>query len=221
MAPLRANRTFLAAPYSMLTAASPYPDRCGSLQGSLFATVSPAAERIAKCTSSWVIVLDLLPADPILGEGPSEPGPPLCLSRHCLSRHWGLLAMTAPNQERPADSKPGVSVALLPARFLHQGSFTNYAAALDELRGWATGSGYPLRALAAWITVGQKIRVQLATRVYWQPLTPRGQAREALCRPEATDDLLCLEFERGRVVAHELSALSRAHGTNGSLFGAA
>lgn len=48
MAPLRAIRTLLAAPYSMLTAASPYPDRCGSLQGSLFATVSPAAERIAK-----------------------------------------------------------------------------------------------------------------------------------------------------------------------------
>lgn len=129
--------------------------------------------------------------------------------------------MMALKQEQPADANPGVSATLLPARFLNQGNFASYAAALEELRGWATRSGYPLCALAAWITVGQKIRVQLATRVYWKPLTPRGQARDALCRPESADDLLCLEFQRGHVVAHELSELSRAHGDNGSLSGAA
>ncbi|HEY6723982.1 MAG TPA: hypothetical protein VI197_08115 [Polyangiaceae bacterium] len=129
--------------------------------------------------------------------------------------------MTALKQERPADANPGVSAALLPARFLNQGSFASYAAALDELRGWAQRSGYPLSALAAWITVGQKIRVQLATRVYWKPLTPRGQAREALCSSEVADDLLCLEFQRGHVVAHEFCALSRVHGDDGGLSGAA
>lgn len=106
------------------------------------------------------------------------------------------------------------------ARFLNQGSFDSYAAALDELKGWAARSGYPLSALAAWITVASKIRIQLATRSYWQPLTPRGQAREALCRTESVNDLLCLEFKRGHVAAHQFDELRRAHGDS-SLSGAA
>lgn len=130
--------------------------------------------------------------------------------------------MMARKQEQSVEAaNPGVtSATLLPARFLNQGSFASYAAALDELRGWAARSGYPLGALAAWITVGQKIRVQLATRIYWKPLTPRGQARDALYRPESVDDLLCLEFRRGQVVAHQLHDLSRVHGDR-SLSGAA
>ncbi|HEU5077237.1 MAG TPA: hypothetical protein VFU02_23760 [Polyangiaceae bacterium] len=129
--------------------------------------------------------------------------------------------MMAPKQEQSVEANPeATSASLLPARFLNQASFGNYAAALDELRGWAARSGYPLSALAAWITVGQKIRVQLATRLYWKPLTPRGQARDALYRPESVDDLLCLEFRRGQVVAHQLHDLSRVHG-NSSLSGAA
>ena len=118
-------------------------------------------------------------------------------------------------QEQSVESSNGVA-----ARFLNQGNFDSYAAALDELKGWAARSGYPLSALAAWITVGSKIRIQLATRSYWQPLTPRGQAREALCRTESVDDLLCLEFERGHVEAHQFDALRRAHGDS-SLSGAA
>lgn len=130
--------------------------------------------------------------------------------------------MMALKQEQSAEANPGATGApLLPARFLNQGSFASYAAALDELRGWATRSGYPLGALAAWITVGQKIRVQLATRIYWKPLTPRGHARDALCSAESGNDLLCLEFQRGHVIAHELRELSRVHGANGGLSGAA
>lgn len=129
--------------------------------------------------------------------------------------------MMALKQEQSVEANPGLAgVQPLPARFLNQGSFGSYAAALGELRGWATLSGYPLSALAAWITVGQKIRVQLATRVYWKPLTPRGQARDALCHPETLNDLLCLEFRRGEVVAHQLDHLSRVHGDS-SLSGAA
>lgn len=108
----------------------------------------------------------------------------------------------------------------LAARFLNQGTFDSYAAALDELKGWAARSGYPLSALAAWITVGSKIRIQLATRSYWKPLTPRGQAREALCRTECVNDVLCLEFRRGDVEAHQFDELRRAHGDS-SLSGAA
>ena len=119
----------------------------------------------------------------------------------------------AAKQEQPVEANLGVaSAAPLPARFLNQGSFSSYADALTELRGWATRSGYPLRTLAAWITVGPRIRVQLATRVYWKPLTPRGQARDALSQCEAADDLLCLEFRRGQVVAHQLDELRRTHG---------
>jgi hypothetical protein len=108
----------------------------------------------------------------------------------------------------------------LAARFLNQGTFDSYAAALDELKGWASRSGYPLSALAAWLTVGSKVRVQLATRSYWKPLTPRGQARDALGHTEAVDDLLCLEFRRGYVEAHRFDELRRAHGDS-SLSGAA
>lgn len=129
--------------------------------------------------------------------------------------------MTALKQQQSVEATPGVTSATpLPARFLNQGSFETYPAALEELRGWVARSGYPLSTLATWITVGQKIRVQLATRAYWKPLTPRGQARDALCRVEAANDLLCLEFRRGQVVAHQLSDLSRAHDGSG-LSGAA
>jgi hypothetical protein len=129
--------------------------------------------------------------------------------------------MTALKQQQSVEATPGVtSAAPLPARFLNQGSFDNYAVALGELRGWAARSGYPLSALATWITVGQKIRIQLATRAYWKPLTPRGQARDALCSSEAVNDLLCLEFRHGQVVAHQLGDLSRVHGESG-LSGAA
>lgn len=125
--------------------------------------------------------------------------------------------MTALKQQQSMEASPGVTSATpQPARFLNQGSFDNYAAALEELRGWVARSGYPLSTLATWITVGQKIRVQLATRAYWKPLTPRGQARDALCGMETVNDLLCLEFRRGQVVAHQLSDLSRAHGLSGA-----
>ena len=99
----------------------------------------------------------------------------------------------------------------LQARFLHQGSFCSYAAAIEQLQQWATRSGYPLSALAAWITVGEQIRVQLATRMYWKPLTPRGQAREALCQASPACELLCLEFRRGQVATHPLEALASLH----------
>jgi len=121
--------------------------------------------------------------------------------------------MPASKQEPTAEANlEGTAPALRAARFLNQGSFSSYAAAVDELRGWVARSGYPLSDLAAWITVGQKIRVQLATRIYWKPLTPRGQARDALSGDGCVDDLLCLEFRRGQVVAHRLDELSRLSG---------
>ena len=112
--------------------------------------------------------------------------------------------MLAEKQDPPLDP-----AGQLHARFLHQGSFGTYAAALEQLRDWATCSGYPLSVLAAWITVSDRIRIQLATRMYWKPLTPRGQAREALCG--AASDLLCLEFRRGHVETHQLEALAQLH----------
>jgi hypothetical protein len=121
--------------------------------------------------------------------------------------------MLAQKTDQPLETNLGVNTAdPLHARFLHHGSFGTYAAALEQLRDWATCSGYPLCALAAWITVGEKIRVQLATRLYWKPLTPRGQAREALCQAVPASDLLCLEFRRGHVETHELDALVGLHG---------
>src|SRR5687767_7663993 len=103
-------------------------------------------------------------------------------------------------KDQPLESNLEVNAAAPPhARFLNQGSFGSYAAALEQLQQWATLSGYPLSALAAWITVGEKVRVQLATRMYWKPLTPRGQAREALCQTAPASELLCLEFRRGHV----------------------
>lgn len=103
-----------------------------------------------------------------------------------------------------------------PARFLNHGSFGAYATALEQLDDWAStaaNAGYALSTLAAWITVGQKVRVQLATRVYWQPLTPRGQARDAL-RAHDTQDLLCLVFQKGHVETFRLADLLRAAGAD-------
>src|SRR6187551_3080196 len=116
--------------------------------------------------------------------------------------------MRAQKQDPPLDP-----AEQLHARFLHQGSFGTYLAALDQLREWATSSGYPLSVLAAWITVGDRIRIQLATRMYWKPLTPRGRARGALCA--AASDLLCREFRRGHVETHQLEALAQLHRTSG------
>jgi len=128
---------------------------------------------------------------------------------------------SAASQGSPGQDATGQSATSpLAARFLNQGTFDSYAAALDELKGWAARSGYPLSALAAWVTVAAKVRVQLATRSYWKPLTPRGQARDALCRTGAADDLLCLEFRRGQVEAHQFDDLRRAH-SDSSLSGAA
>ena len=120
--------------------------------------------------------------------------------------------MLARKTEQPLEPDLDVNTAdPLHVRFLNQGRFGTYAAALERLQEWATRSGYPLSVLAAWITVGEKVRVQLATRMYWKPLTPRGQAREALCQMASASDLLCLEFRRGHVEAHQWEALARLH----------
>lgn len=120
--------------------------------------------------------------------------------------------MLARKTEQPLELDLGTTPADPPhARFLNQGSFGTYAAALERLQEWAMLSGYPLSALAAWITVGEKVRVQLATRLYWKPLTPRGQARDALCLATPASDLLCLEFRRGHVEAHQLEGLALLH----------
>lgn len=127
--------------------------------------------------------------------------------------------MALKQEQFEASNSGGSGASQVAARFLNQGTFESYATAIEELKGWAARSGYPLSALAAWITVGSKVRVQLATRSYWKPLTPRGQAREALCPSEPAQDLLCLEFRRGHVEAHQFEELRRAH--NSSLSGAA
>lgn len=118
-----------------------------------------------------------------------------------------------PTRSRAPSPKASVELEPCPARFLNHGNFAAYAAALKQLGDWAelaTGAGYPLPELAAWITVGRTVRVQLATRDYWQPLTPRGHARDALL-VRGTQDLLCLVFQRGQVETFHLTDLRRLH----------
>jgi len=100
------------------------------------------------------------------------------------------------------------------ARFFNQGSFACYEDALRKLSEWvhlAGNSGYAPDALAAWITISDRIRVQLATRTYWKHLTPRGRAREALGDTNRSPFVLCLVFRRGQVEVLTLDELARAH----------
>ena len=100
------------------------------------------------------------------------------------------------------------------ARFLNQGSFADYDTALRKLQDWiqlAEVAGYPVEVLAAWFTVSDKVRVQLATRAYWKHLTPRGRAREALGQATDSPFVLCLVFQRGAVEALTMDELARLH----------
>ncbi len=115
------------------------------------------------------------------------------------------------SRDEPSDSAPRWGSCSVTGRFLKQGEFENFASALIALKDWlvrANASGYASDRLAAWVTVSDKVRVQLATRSYWRKLTPRGPARDALAESDASDCLRCLVFRRGQVVSALLDELA-------------
>ena len=117
--------------------------------------------------------------------------------------------------DQPQAEPTSIASPLKPAaRFLNQGSFADYNTALLKLADWvrtADAMGYAADTLTAWITVSEKLRVQLATRSYWKHLTPRGRARDALEQVTHSRFVLCILFRRGTVQALPLDEVARIH----------